>query len=102
MWKGHLPFMATMTTPDASCQRPSTAFIVCSLAAALLWAYWTTFADLVETWRTNAQYSHGFLVPLFALALLWQGRREWSILTPQPSWSGLPMLVIAVALRLVG
>ena len=28
-------------------------------AAALLWAFWTTLAELAHTWNTNQQYGHG-------------------------------------------
>ncbi len=41
------------------------------LGLAVVWCYWPTLANMVERWRQDPQYSHGFLVPLFAVALLW-------------------------------
>ena len=33
--------------------------------------YWPTFQKLWVVWDTDANYSHGFVVPIFALALAW-------------------------------
>jgi exosortase len=91
-----------MATPEAAEPRLNVLPVACGLGAALVWAYWTTLTDLAQTWRTNPQYSHGFLVPLFTLFLLWQGRAEWSSLVPRPSWWAVPLLMLAAAMRLTG
>ena len=70
-------------------------------AAAVLWSYWTTLADVVWRWNHDPQYSHGFLVPGFALYLLWS-RRHLLPDTLQPSAWGLVVLLGAMALRLAG
>lgn len=71
------------------------------LGAGVLWAYWTTLAEMKQRWATDPQYSHGFLVPLFALVLLWYRRdllgRNASL---RVNWWGLPLLLIGMALRL--
>jgi len=33
--------------------------VILGAAAALLWAFWTTLAELAHTWNTNQQYGHG-------------------------------------------
>src|SRR5262249_5963463 len=71
-------------------------------ALALIWAYWTTLGELARTWRADPQYSHGFLVPLIALVVLWQKRAELFAVAPQPSWYGVPLLLLAAAMHLVG
>src|SRR5262245_59321585 len=70
-------------------------------AACVVWAYWTTFAELAQRWGSDPQYSHGYLVPLFAGALLWLRR---DLLPPAPaySWWGLLLVAGGVALRLFG
>src|SRR6267154_6686702 len=72
-----------------------------SLSLALLWSYWPTLGTMVERWWSDPQYSHGFLVPLFAAAVLWSRRDLWDKAQSRPSWWGLPVLAIAVAMRLV-
>src|SRR5262245_30816661 len=41
------------------------------LGGALLWAYAATLGEVVARWVDDPQYSHGFLVPVFAIFLLW-------------------------------
>jgi len=61
------------------------------LLAALLWAYWPNFTGMAETWSHDPQYSHGFIVPLYALILLWL-RRDLLPQTPRESWGGQPQI----------
>jgi exosortase len=72
------------------------------VGAAVLWAYGSTLLPMVRRWSQNPQYSHGFLVPLFALALLWLRRDKLDSSALRPSWWGLGVLALAVALRLFG
>lgn len=37
----------------------------------LVWAHWSGFVLLAAAWEQKPEYSHGYLVPLFALVLLW-------------------------------
>jgi exosortase len=77
------------------------------------WAYWPTFGDMWDRWSTDPQYSHGFLVPVFALAVLWSRReqrpRHWFagptdkmhlVCASQLAW-GLALVGLAVLLRFV-
>lgn len=69
------------------------------LSAALAWTYWPTLTVLAERWSSDPQYSHGYLVPLFALALLWmRAPRE---ATFRPSWFGLPILAAGLLVRVL-
>jgi exosortase len=68
--------------------------------AALVWAFWTTLLDLAQTWSTNPQYSHGFLVPVFAAFLLWHRRDLLDASRLRPSWWGLLLIAGGLSLRL--
>jgi exosortase len=72
------------------------------LAACLLWAYAPTFAAMSHRWRTEAQYSHGYLVPLLAVVILWSRRRVAPAAAALPSWWGLALLGLAGLVRLIG
>src|SRR5947209_2831221 len=71
------------------------------LLGVIVWSYWPTLAEMAERWRTDPQYSHGFLVPLFSAYLLWSRR---GLLTgPQRgSWAGLAIVLGGLALRALG
>jgi exosortase len=76
--------------------------VLFGLLLALGWAYWVTLGRLVGVWARDPQYSHGFLVPVFALVLLWLRRDRLAGGSCRLSWLGLPLLGLAGVLRLAG
>ncbi|HZT80586.1 MAG TPA: exosortase/archaeosortase family protein [Gemmataceae bacterium] len=70
--------------------------------AAVVWAWWATLGELAARWGHDPQYSHGYLVPAFAVLLLWLRRDRLAGATPAPSAWGAPVLAAGLALRLVG
>jgi exosortase len=94
-----------MTHRPVGCDRAVARLPLAALAAAgavLVWAYGTTLAEMSERWSSDPQYSHGYLVPVFALALLWLRRGRLDGIRLVPSWWGAPILLAGIALRLVG
>ena len=63
-----------------------------ALLALSGWAFYPTFDWMLGKWETDPQYSHGFLVPLFSVFLLWQQRHAVN------SWFGTPWPIIATLL----
>lgn len=72
------------------------------LGLALVWSYWPTLELMVDRWARETQYSHGFLVPVFAAAVLWSRRNLLTGVVPSTSWWGLPVLAVGVVCRLLG
>lgn len=81
-------------------------YLPATLAAASLvalgWAYATTLGDIAWTWSYDPRYSHGYLVPAFALALLWLRRRQLDLAKLQPSILGLGLIGVSMGMRLGG
>ena len=75
---------------------------VLAVLAVLGWVYWPTFLDLYDAWTESPEYSHGMLVPFFALYLL--GRQNWEAAAIAKPWPvlGFGTLGVAVLLRLAG
>ncbi len=71
-------------------------------AGCLFWAYWPTFTRMAERWASDPQHSHGFLVPVFALVILWSRRDRLQDSALIPSWWGLSLLLVGVLLWLGG
>jgi exosortase len=67
----------------------------------LIAAYWNTLRALSTTWNTPA-YSHGWLVPIFAVVLLWLRREPIQGPTPSARLSGIGLLIAGLSMRLVG
>lgn len=75
--------------------------LVAAVAVAV-WAYWTTLAGAAQRWAHDPQYSHGYLVPGFAVLLLWLRRGRLDLDRVGPSWWGVPLLAFGIGLRLFG
>jgi exosortase len=80
---------------------PKTALVIFVTLVTVVWAYWTTLTEVVERWWTDPQYSHGFLVPVFAGYLLWTRRGHLVAANLRPRWWGVGIVLVAVALRIV-
>ncbi len=87
--------------PPLAKKHPERAAIA-FLGLCLLWSYWPTLRELGERWADDPQYSHGYLVPAFALYLLWRQRARLAGGASRPSWWGVGLILAGLALRLVG
>jgi len=58
--------------------------------------------ELVYRWSTQEEYSHGFLIPVVAVWLLWTRRQALHDSIGRPSWSGLVLIVLSVFMNLLG
>ncbi len=92
-----------MTRPENGCPptfpRARVWLVAFGLLLVVLWAYWPALATMARKWARDPQYSHGYLVPLFALALLWSRRDRLAAGRSGPSLWGAALLAAAFALR---
>ncbi|HLK33814.1 MAG TPA: exosortase/archaeosortase family protein [Terriglobales bacterium] len=54
-----------------------------------------------QCWQ-DPNYTYGLFVPAFSLFLLWEKRRELAALPLKPAWSGLVIVLLALAALVVG
>src|SRR5271156_1815003 len=72
------------------------------IAGLLVATYYRVAIKLVYDWYTIPDYSHGFLVPFFALFLLWD-KREILRNTPiRQTWRGIALVVFAIVVLILG
>jgi exosortase len=69
------------------------------LVLAVMWAYWSTLVAIAERW-SHPQYSHGYLVPVFAVVLLWLRRSQFQEVRLQMHGWGLLLLGMGLGMRL--
>ena len=72
------------------------------IAILLCVLYWRVAVKLVYDWYSIPDYSHGFLVPLFAAFLIWDKRKNLSAIPIKPTWSGIAVVVFALAVLILG
>jgi exosortase len=97
---------ATALLPNAVRESRGAPWLVwfpyAAIAILLAVIYYRVAIKLVYDWYTIPDYSHGFLVPFFALFLLWD-KREILRNTPiQQSWRGIALVVFAIVVLILG
>lgn len=73
-----------------------------ALVALLIQLYASISVKLVTDWYELPDFSHGFLIPFFALFLIWDKREALRSTPVRPSWVGLWLVVFGAFVLLVG
>jgi exosortase len=95
--------VATLTEPIPTPARAAAFWWQFAALAGLVGClYWSILARLGGQWWSDPNFSHGFLVPVFSLFVLWHCRGRFIGLLARPSWWGLPILLSAIVLLLAG
>jgi exosortase len=79
-----------------------TALNILLFAGCMLWSLWPALAAMVDRWSTDPRYAHGYLVPIFSLALLWMRRSRLSGVKPSKNIWGLALVALGGIVQLVG
>lgn len=64
--------------------------------------YYRVAVKLVYDWYTIPDYSHGFLVPFFAIFLLWDKRKALASTPIKQSWRGVPLVALSLGILILG
>jgi exosortase len=75
-------------------------FVTVALLLAVL--YYRVAIKLVYDWYTLPDYSHGFLVPFFALFLIWDKRAVLASTPIRQTWRGIPLVLAGIAILVLG
>lgn len=97
--------LQTRSTPeypalDSDGQRLSW-IIVGLLSLGLLYSFWNTFDYIRGFWK-YPQYSHGWLIPVFAAVLLWLRRDSFRKVPNWHRWVGVAILGFGILMRVAG
>lgn len=70
-------------------------------AALMVWAYMNSMEKVADAWK-NPQYSHGYLIPVFAALLLYVRRKPFVENIPDwQQWVGVGLVVVATLIRIL-
>src|ERR1017187_3371494 len=72
--------------PSRNAQFLLGSVVICLLVGAV---YYQVLGKLVTDWWRIPDYSHGFLVPLFAAYLVWDKRKTLLNTKITPTWKGV-------------
>jgi exosortase len=72
------------------------------IAGLVFWLYASIIFRLLEQWWADPDFSHGFLVPIFSIFVIWRDRFYLRSLRPKPSWFGFPLLAFSLLILGIG
>ena len=72
------------------------------LSGLVLVLYGRVLEDMARQWWSDPNYGHGFLVPMFAVYILWRERGKRRVVPIQTSNWGLPIMLSAIGLLILG
>jgi exosortase len=75
---------------------------LCLLAVFLGALYLPVLANLARQWSADPNYSHGFLVPIFCVWVIWKRKDQLRSLPSAPSWSGLLVIIAGLGILALG
>lgn len=61
--------------------------------------YYNTFRWLIESWLNNPYYSHGFIIPIISLFIIWRMRKELTNTERKESQKGLIVFITGLILQ---
>lgn len=74
----------------------------CAIGVLVSLVYFHVLIKLVSAWWSTPDYSHGFLVPIFAAYLVWTKRDILATIEIRPTWIGIAIVGIALVLLVLG
>jgi exosortase len=86
--------------PSASSRLDWLPYITVAILLVVL--YYRVAVKLVYDWYTIPDYSHGFLVPLFAAFLIWDKRKVLKAIPIKQTWSGIVLVVFSIMVLILG
>ncbi len=72
------------------------------IGALMVAIYYPVLAKLVTDWWRIPDFSHGFLVPVFAAYLLWIRRESLLATEINPDWMGIAVITLGLGILLLG
>ena len=69
------------------------------LAAVVVWSFWPEVRELWSDWGRDPNYSHGYLIPIVALAAFWRRGRLAACRSTRPRYWAWPLLGLVLLTR---
>ncbi len=91
---------------DLTARSKQTSIVLMILGIVLglttLWLFWPSLVEMHDRWSVDPRYSHGYLVPLFSLFLLWHRRSMLSAVQFRTSLWGFIPILLGIGMKIFG
>jgi exosortase len=85
-----------------SLQNAHFAWATALIGILMMAVYYRVLAKLVLDWAEIPDFSHGFLVPIFAAYLVWAKKKTLLQTKVAPTWSGVAVVALGLVVLLLG
>ena len=89
-------------TPTSNTSLKISPAAVALLTFAFLWCFSPVLMLLLSRWNSDPQYSHGFMVPLFAGFIAWHRREHVTPCSANGSLIGVWLMITGITAYLIG
>lgn len=93
------------TAPHPPAPRSARTLVVIACialaVAATIVLFWTGIANMYDKWH-QAEYNHGFMIPLVAIYLLWLRAPSITAMPRGGSWPGVVLVVLSLGVLVLG
>ena len=89
-----------ISEPQIEFREATWALLLIGALAAFVYRH--VIWKLIEAWWEDPNYSHGFLIPVFVAFVIWKIREKLARTILRPTWWGLAICIVAMALLIVG
>jgi len=94
--------MSVQALPSPRTTTIRTGLVALFAVLVVIVAFDRALLELVHRWSVEEEYSHGFLIPAVSVWMLWMRRETLVASFGQPSWTGLVIIALAMAMHIVG
>ncbi len=94
--------VASTEAPAPSTSVPASTWLKTGVLGLLfVAAFWSWIRVMVSTWGHDSNWSHGYLIPLFSVYLIYVRWDELMAVRYRRAWTGLVLLLFALALNIL-
>ena len=72
------------------------------IIGSFVYLYAHTLAKLIGDWKTDDDFSHGFLIPLISGYMIWVNKAKLTKASIQPNRLGLAIIIFAMGMHIAG
>ena len=73
-----------------------------TLFGLIVWTFWPAISDMAEKWQSDPQYSHGYLIPVFAIGVAYSRRKKLDVVNCRIDWRVLIPLATGAGMYVAG
>jgi exosortase len=99
MSTGAMSVVESVRAQRSAVLHPGTVAVVAALIAIVVFS--GALSALVSRWIADEEFSHGFLIPVVAVWLLWTRRHSLLASIGRPSWLGVVFVLLAGAMHVI-